>query len=85
MKGPNPNTKSNLKESNIYPGVNPSTKTPNECSSLSFVSVFPQLKEENPLTLYKNKILEICCKYDFLLLHYLQFIILLQFYPKSER
>jgi hypothetical protein len=43
MKGPNPNTKINLKEGNIYPGVNPSTKTPNECSSLSFVSVFPQL------------------------------------------
>jgi hypothetical protein len=43
MKGPNPNTITNLKEGNIYPGINPSTKATNECSSLSFVSVFPKL------------------------------------------
>ena len=46
------NNKSTLKEginypatNNIYPGTNPITKIANECSSLNFVSVFPQLQQ----------------------------------------
>ena len=52
MKGPNSNNKSSLKEGNtypatinIYPGINPTTKIANECSSLTFVSVFPRLQQ----------------------------------------
>ncbi len=40
-----PNSKTILKENNIYPGINPTTKIANECSSLNFVSVFPQLQQ----------------------------------------
>jgi hypothetical protein len=52
MKGPTSNNKSSLKEGNtypatinIYPGINPTTKIANECSSLTFVSVFPRLQQ----------------------------------------
>ena len=39
------NSKTILKENNIYPGINPTTKIANESSSLNFVSVFPQLQQ----------------------------------------